>query len=182
MSVSSLVGFGVISLCASVGLGHKIGAGVVSNHGSGYVSSNLYVPHQEQFNAQYSVTSRAFDVQAEGDNIVDDFQSKYGYLPSYFEDIFVKNAYPISAYTTFAGADYTSLFANSVATNDKYVVVGSHGYDLYSGQVHVYQAGEGEWVELDVIPSPYINANFGISVSISGDSTIIIGANCLGKC
>jgi hypothetical protein len=53
---------------------------------------------------------------------------------------------------------------------------------MYTGQVHVYAPTSPDvWDEVAIIPSPFLNANFGISVDIDDDSTIIVGANGLGK-
>jgi hypothetical protein len=132
------------------------------------------------------------------------FLEQYGYSPDHFSSVFLEHAFPFSSFTKYDGQDFTSLFANSVAASDKFLVVGSHGYskkkifimsflfvlnklffkklDLYSGMVRIFEPlSASEWKASASIYSPLYDANFGISVDIDGD-VIVVGANAVGWC
>lgn len=98
--------------------------------------------------------------------------------PEYFNELFRDLTFRPEEYTRYKGLDHTSLFASSVTLSDKYAVIGSNGYDIFKGIVHVYAPKTAtKWSLQALIRSPvWDNANFGNDVAID-DERLIIAAN-----
>eukprot|EP01031_Cornospumella_fuschlensis_P029176 gene29176-35212_t len=95
-----------------------------------------------------------------------------------YQNLFYANAYAYSHITQYVGLDHTAEYASSIAISADYIVVGSNGYDNFTGIVHVYQAfNETAFKLLGYIRAPPgSNMNFGISCDVFGQR-IVVGAN-----
>lgn len=97
-----------------------------------------------------------------------------------YSSIFEKMTFPQEQYTRFQGLDDTALYATSVSVSNDYAIVGSNGYNIYMGIVHVYTPiNESAWAVHSTILSPDgPNINFGLSVDHTS-KFLIVGANAL---
>jgi len=99
-----------------------------------------------------------------------------------FREIFQNLTYSPDWYQRYKGLDHTALFASSVTLSDKYAVIGSNGYDIFKGIVHVYvPKTASKWSLQSLIRSPvWDNANFGNDVSVD-DERMVVSANAYEK-
>eukprot|EP01033_Poteriospumella_lacustris_P005040 gene5039-3598_t len=97
-----------------------------------------------------------------------------------YAPIFESKAFPPEDYFRFQGLDETALFATSVSISNDFAIIGSNGYNIYQGIVHVYTpVNVSHWNVHSTILSPDgPNINFGLSVDHSG-KFLIVGANAL---
>lgn len=94
---------------------------------------------------------------------------------SLYSEIFTDS---YSDYVRYDGLDDTALFAGSVSLSEDWAIVGSNGYNIFQGIIHVYvPISLSEWSLHSYIRSPSDpNANFGVHVSLH-NQRIITSAN-----
>jgi hypothetical protein len=108
-----------------------------------------------------------------------EFESLYysGYIPN-IRLTFCDNTTGIGYKVTASDGNVADYFGNSVSINGNYVVVGAYEDDdkgLGSGSAYIFERQGNNWIQKDklVAPDGSMFNQFGKSVSISGDYTII---------